>query len=116
IAPLPQYALGCVLLSMGRWSEALLRIEEALNRDPAAFVLHRVRGWAHLRMGQHAQAIEAFEQSVALSLRHHWFVADLGVAHAEAGHAGEARKLQEELVARSNSAFVSGLILSHIPI
>jgi hypothetical protein len=48
-------------------------------------------------------------------MRHPWLVGDLGVVHAETGNHDEARRLQDELLARSKATFVSPVALAVIP-
>jgi hypothetical protein len=55
------------------------------------------------------------EKGSALSMRHPWFIGELGAAYAASGKTSEAERLQEELLARSKTTFVSPLALSVIP-
>ena len=71
---------------------------------------------ARLCLEQYEQATAALERGAALSMRHPWLVGDLGVVHAAIGNHAEARRLQDELLARANATFVSPIALAVIPI
>ena len=116
IAALPAYALGLVYIGAGRYEDAVRVAERMLARDPAQAILYRVLGMARLCLGQHDEAIAALERGAALSMRHPWFVGDLGVAHAQKGEAAEARRLQEELLKRAQTSYISPMSLAVIPI
>jgi eukaryotic-like serine/threonine-protein kinase len=116
IAALPAYALGLVYLGTGRHEDALRVAERMLARDPAHAILYRVLGVARLCLGQYDEAAAAFERGAALSLRHPWFVGELGATRAAKGDLAEARRLQEELLARSHTTYISPMSLAVIPI
>jgi eukaryotic-like serine/threonine-protein kinase len=116
IAALPAYAHGLVLIGAARFEDAAKTAERVLARDPAQAILYRVLGVARLCLGQYAEATAALERGAALSMRHPWLVGDLGVVHAATGNHSEARRLQDELLARSQTTFVSPVALSVIPI
>lgn len=116
IAAVPVYALGIVLIGSGRYEEAITRAQDGLKRDPTSHLLYRVLGVAQLCQSRYEEAIAALEKGSALSMRHPWFVGELGAAYAASGKTSEAGRLQEELLARSKTTFVSPLALSVIPI
>ncbi len=116
IAALPAYALGLVYLGTGRYEEALHVAERVLARDPSHAILYRVLGVARLCLGQYDEAAVAFERGAGLSMRHPWFVGELGVTRAAKGDFAEARRLQEELLARSQTTYISPMSLAVIPI
>ncbi len=112
---LPVYSLGLVLVSAGRFQEAVECLEEGLDRDPGAFVLYRALGSAYLGVGDVDRAISSLERAMEVSARHPWVIADYGVALAKGGRLDEAQRLQGELVARRKSNYTSSTILSLIP-
>ena len=87
-----------------------------LARDPAHAILYRVMGMARLCLEQYDDAIAALERGSALSMRHPWFIGELGVARAAKGEIAEARRLQEELLKRSQTTYISPMSLAVIPI
>jgi len=116
IAALPAYALGLVYIGTGRHEEAVQVAERMLSRDPAHAILYRVVGVARFCLGQYDEAIAALDRGAALSMRHPWFVGELGATHAAMGDRAEARRLQEELLARSHTTYISPTSLAVIPI
>ncbi|HEX6095069.1 MAG TPA: protein kinase [Thermoanaerobaculia bacterium] len=116
IAALPAYAHGLVYIGTGRYEEALHVAERMLARDPSHAILYRVLGVAHLCLGHYEEATAAFERGAALSMRHPWFVGELGATRAAKGDLAEARRLQEELLARAQTTYISPMSLAVIPI
>ena len=116
IAMLPVYNLSLVLVCAGRHAEAVSRIQEALARDPSQSVLYRPLGVAYLSQSLYDSAIAALRKGTELSLRHPMFLAELGGAYVAAGNTADALKLQEELIARSHTTFVTPMLLSIIPL
>jgi serine/threonine-protein kinase len=116
IAALPAYALGLVYIGTGRHEDALRVAERMLAREPSHAILYRVLGVARLCLGQYDEATAALERGAALSMRHPWFVGELGATCAAKGDLAEARRLQEELLARSHTTYISPMSLAVIPI
>jgi serine/threonine protein kinase/Tfp pilus assembly protein PilF len=116
MAALPAYALGLVYIGTGRYEDAVHLAERMLARDPSQAILYRPLGVARLCLEQYDEATIALERGAALSLRHPWFVGELGVVRVAKGEPGEARRLQEELLARSHTTYISPMALSVIPI
>jgi hypothetical protein len=67
-------------------------------------------------LGRSAAATAAYETGVALSMRHPFLVAELGVIRAAAGDETEAMQLRDELLARSRTTYISPLALGAIPL
>jgi serine/threonine protein kinase len=116
MAALPAYALGLAYIGTGRYEDAMQVAERMLARDPSHAILYRVLGVAQLCLKRYDEATIAFEHGAALSLRHPWFVGELGAVRVAKGEPGEARRLQEELLARSHTTYISPMSLSVIPI
>jgi serine/threonine-protein kinase len=116
IAALPAYALGLAYIGTGRYDDAVQCAERMLARDPAQAILYRVLGVALLCLKKYDEAAAAAERGAELSMRHPWLVGELGVVHAATGNLVEARRLQDELLARSQVAYVSPMSLAVIPI
>jgi len=116
IAALPAYALGLAYIGTGQFDEAVKCAERMLVRDPAQAILYRVLGVARLSLREYDEAMAALERGAELSMRHPWLVGELGVVHAATGNSAEARRLQDELLARSQTTYVSPMSLAVIPI
>ena len=116
MAALPAYALGLVYICTGKYEEAAHLAERSLARDPAQVILYRVMGVARLMLKQYDEATTALERGAQLSMRHPYFLGELGAVRIARGDPAEARRLQEELVARSKSAYTSPMSLSVIPV
>jgi TolB-like protein/Tfp pilus assembly protein PilF len=116
MAALPAYALGLGYIGTGRYADAVACSERVLARDPAQAILYRVLGVARLCLHQYDQATAALERGAELSQRHPWLVGELGAVHAATGNFVEARRLQDELLARSQTTYVSPMALAVIPI
>ncbi len=116
MAMLPAYALGIVLVNVGRYDEVIARFEARLAQDPAQFLLYRILGVAYLCAGRHGEAVATLEKGTELSRRHPWFLAELGAAYAVAGRTEDAERVQEELVARANASYMSSISLASIPL
>ena len=65
---------------------------------------------------QYDEAAMALERGAQLSMRHPYFLGELGAVKIAKGDPAEARRLQEELLARSRSSFTSPMSLSVIPV
>ncbi|MEQ1729329.1 MAG: tetratricopeptide repeat protein, partial [Vicinamibacterales bacterium] len=113
---LPVYSLCMVLVNAGQPAAAIVRCEERLATSPSQFLLYRVLGVAYLCVGRRQDAIDALEKGCEMSRRHTWFVSELGVAYAMNGRREDAERLQEELLARSNLAWISPITLAAIPL
>jgi tetratricopeptide (TPR) repeat protein len=105
-----------VCIGTGRHEEAVHVAERMLARDPAHAILYRVIGVARFCLGQYDEAIAALERGAAMSMRHPWLVGELGATRAAQGDRAEARRLQEELLARSHTTYISPMSLAVIPI
>jgi len=115
MAPIPAYALGNVLICSGRYEAAVTCAETVLARDPTHALIYRILGIARLLLGQYDEASTALEMGARLSMRHPWFVGDLGIVEAAKGNRIGAERLQDELRARSQRTFVSPLAMAIIP-
>jgi serine/threonine protein kinase/tetratricopeptide (TPR) repeat protein len=112
----PAYALGLVLVCLGHNDEAIKRARDAMVRDPNSVLLRRIIGSALMGRGEFDEAVSELEQAVAFSGREAWLLSELGAAYIGAGKADQANRLQDEMLASSETTFVSGLVLSVIPL
>jgi tetratricopeptide (TPR) repeat protein len=115
ISTVAVYAVGLVLVCSGHFVEAAERMRAAIVRDPSSFLLQRVFGSALAGQQKYDEAIEVLERAVPLSGRHPGLLAELGAAYIGAGKLTEADRLQQELVDRSKTSYVSPLTMAVIP-
>jgi TolB-like protein len=97
----------------GRIEEAVAQARSTLDMYPTCLHAHYVLGWGALSEAGYSEAIEAFEQAVALSAD----VVSLGylaTAYARAGRTDDAGELLGELTARQTAGevpeFLFGLV------
>jgi tetratricopeptide (TPR) repeat protein len=64
------------------------------------------------RLGRHEQAIEALEHAVAVSGRHQWPLASLGVTLSACGRADDVAAIHDELNARARREYVMSSMLA----
>jgi tetratricopeptide (TPR) repeat protein len=87
-----------------RYELALVRCERVMALWPDFPESYRWAGKSLIAMGRFEDAIARLETAVHLSGRHLWSVLDLGLALLAGGRVEEARRLGDELIARSNAA------------
>jgi eukaryotic-like serine/threonine-protein kinase len=109
------YAVGLVLVCSGHYAEAVERMRAAIPRDPTSFLLQRVLGSGLAGQGKYDEAIEVLERAAPISGRLPGLLAELGAAYIGAGKLPEADRLQQELVDRSKTSYVSPLTMAVIP-
>jgi eukaryotic-like serine/threonine-protein kinase len=87
-----------------RYDQALVRCERVMALWPDFPESYRWAGKSLMAMGRIDDAVARLETAVHLSGRHVWSVMDLGLALLAGGRVDEARRLGDELVARSTVA------------
>jgi Flp pilus assembly protein TadD len=64
--------LGRVLLDTGRPEEALVRIDEAIDKDPGSNVAYRLKGRALDQLGRNGEAIESYREAIGINDHDAW--------------------------------------------
>ena len=64
--------LGRVLLDTGRPAEALVRIDEAIDIDPASNIACRLKGRALDQLGRKDEAIDSYREAISINDRDAW--------------------------------------------
>ncbi len=95
------------LMRAGRYEEALREAARIIELDPNYSRGQSVLGWAHLRMGRHAEGLAAMERAVAVSPGNTMFLAQLGQAYAMTGDPEKARTVLGELQRLAGEQYVS---------
>ena len=84
-----------------RYEQSLVVCDRTIGLFPDFPESYRWAGKSLMAMGRPVEAIERLETAVHLSGRHVWAMLDLGLAFLAMGRADDARRLGEELIARS---------------
>jgi TolB-like protein/DNA-binding winged helix-turn-helix (wHTH) protein/Tfp pilus assembly protein PilF len=97
---------GDALRTAGRYNLSIEQLQKSLEIDPNFAHAHFHLGMSYLRKVAFADAIGEFQKAVSLSPNVTDYKGGLGYAYAVAGNRAEARKLLEELKARSKQRYV----------
>jgi serine/threonine-protein kinase len=98
----------------GDYLRALAEQEALLARDPEFGMAHFFIGQAGIAAGDPRRAIDHLQRATAIVGDSPEIVATLAVAHAAAGDAGTARAIVAALGTRSQSEYVSPVLLAQI--
>jgi TolB-like protein len=112
--PLAAYPL--MMLANNLWIgqrpiEAEAMFLRALAIVPDTWQALRNVGLIQALDGRHADGIETLERALVISGRHPWVLTSLADAQMVAGHAEEARRLHEELLALSRTRYVQSIFI-----
>jgi TolB-like protein/Tfp pilus assembly protein PilF/DNA-binding winged helix-turn-helix (wHTH) protein len=108
--------LGYVFYTARQYDQATRAFQKALELEPD-YVYARVGlGWVYGEKKMYGEAISELEMAVNLGNRHDLIVASLGKVLAESGRKREARKLLEELKARSARRYISPCLIALVQI
>jgi len=99
--------LVTTLLRAGRYDQAVLRAEEAVELDAGQARARATLGWAYFLSGKQAEGLAELERAVAVSPGNTLWLGQLGQAYAMAGETERARQILCELEERAQSAYVS---------
>ena len=99
--------VATTLLRAGRYDQAVLRAEEAVELDPGQDRARATLGWAYLLSGRQAEGLAELERAVSLSLGNTLWLGQLGQAYAMAGQATRAREILRELEEHAQGAYFS---------
>jgi TolB-like protein/Flp pilus assembly protein TadD len=99
--------LVTALIRAGRYDEAIVSGEQAVELDAADDRARATLGWAYFLSGRREDGIAELERAVNLSHRRGLWLGQLGEAYGLAGRTAEARAILVELEARARSGHVS---------
>lgn len=99
--------IATTLLRAGRFEEAVLRAEDALELDPGQDRARATLGWAYFFSGRQDQGLAELEQAVSVSPENTLWLGQLGEAYGMAHKAAEAQRVLGELEERAKHAYVS---------
>jgi serine/threonine protein kinase/Tfp pilus assembly protein PilF len=92
-------AVNSVYMCAGRYAEAEALARRAAELSPGMWLAGRGLGMALGLQGKHEEAIPILEAALTVSGGHTWMISTLCHSHAWAGHAAEARRYHDMLVA-----------------
>jgi TolB-like protein/Tfp pilus assembly protein PilF len=112
----PSTNVGSTFLWARQYDRAIAECRRALEMDPDLPHAHFGLGLAYTLRGDFREGIRELRVAVRLSRRNPGYLSRLGHAYAAAGKEREARKVLEELQARSRRQYVSpvGIALVHL--
>jgi serine/threonine-protein kinase len=113
LSPMSAGLLAVGLYSAGRYSDALVHAQRAVQLVPN-WNSYRMLGTVYAASGRHQEAIAVLDTAVQLSGRHPWTLMPLARALAEAGDTARAVSLFDELVARSRQEYVHPSVIGVI--
>jgi TolB-like protein/Tfp pilus assembly protein PilF len=95
------------LLRAGKYDQAVIAAEEAVELDPDYDRARATLGWAYFFNGRKDEGLVELERAVSASRGNTLWLGQLGEAYAMAGNAAKAREILRELEERARSAYVS---------
>jgi tetratricopeptide (TPR) repeat protein len=95
------------LLRAGRYEQALVRAQEAVEIDPGHGRTRATLGWAYFLSGKKAEGLAELERAVSVSPTQTLWLAQLGEAYGLAGDTQKARDVLRQLEERAKTAYVS---------
>jgi TolB-like protein/class 3 adenylate cyclase/Tfp pilus assembly protein PilF len=108
---LSHHILSIIFLNAGKFEEGVRSSQMAIELDPESFLGYRGLGLNLAKLGQFGPAIEALKKAVMLSARHPMPMVELSWVYSLAGRLSDSKQLLNELLDRSKTEFISGLLL-----
>jgi adenylate cyclase len=105
-------SLATVYLCFGKFEEARMISQNAIEIEPNSFISYSCLGMALYGLGKYDEAIEASKLSVTYSGRHQYPLLELSWLYSKGDNIAEAEKILDELILRSKTEFISGISLS----
>lgn len=106
--------LATAYLRAGRYDQAVLRAEEAVELEPEYDRSRATLGWAYFLSGREAEGVAELERAVSMSGRSTLWLGQLGKAYAMAGNKGKAREILGEMEERARTGYVSPYHLAYV--
>ncbi|MGH7710466.1 MAG: tetratricopeptide repeat protein, partial [Gemmatimonadaceae bacterium] len=104
--------IGVIAYFARDYAEARRQLAATLDLDPNFSVAHWGQGLVHEQLGEHAQAIAAFEKAMAIAGRGRNTLASLGHVLAVSGRRAEAEAILKELTGRGASGPIQPYMLA----
>jgi serine/threonine-protein kinase len=95
------------LLRAGRFGEAIVAAEEAVEFEPTYGRARATLGWAYFLSGREAEGLEHLKAAVSLTASSTMWLGQLGQAYAMVGEAAKAREILRELEQCATTRYIS---------
>lgn len=102
------------LLRAGRYDQAVLRAEVAVELDPDYDRARATLGWAYFLSGRADAGLAQLERAVSASPNSTLWLGQLGHAYALAGHTEKALEIVDELEKRARTGYVSPFHFAYV--
>jgi|KBSSwiStaDraftv2_1062776.scaffolds.fasta_scaffold14148_5 TolB-like protein/class 3 adenylate cyclase/Tfp pilus assembly protein PilF len=99
--------LSWTMYTAGKFDEALAIAQTGIELDANSFLSHRLAGLACIGLNRNEEAIETFKNLAKISGRHQHSITGLIWAYCNDKNFEEARKLMDELRARSVTEYIT---------
>ena len=99
--------LSWTMYTAGKFDEALAIAQTGIELDANSFLSHRLAGLSYIRLNRNEEAIETFKNLAKISGRHQHSITGLIWAYCNDKNFEEARKLMDELRARSVTEYIT---------
>ena len=103
--------LSWTMYTAGKFDEALAIAQTGIELDANSFLSHRLAGLACIGLNRNEEAIETFKNLAKISGRHQHSITGLIWAYCNDKNFEEARKLMDELRARSVTEYITSTYL-----
>ncbi|MHC4541102.1 MAG: protein kinase domain-containing protein [Planctomycetota bacterium] len=113
VSAVVNYDLGIICFHAGQFDRAISASKRALEMDPSLIYAHVTIGDAYRGKSMYEQALIEFQKEREDSRRAHaWAEVGIGHVYAKMGKPGEAQKVLDNLLERSEQEYVSPFILA----
>jgi adenylate cyclase len=102
------------LLRAGRYDEAVVQAEAAVDVDTGYDRARATLGWAYFLSGRHGEGLTELEAAVSVSGGNTMWLGQLGEAYAMAGNTEKAREILRDLEERAKTGFVSPYHIAYV--
>jgi TolB-like protein/class 3 adenylate cyclase len=108
---LSHHILSIIFVNAGKYEEGVRSSQMAIELDDNSFLGYRGLGLNLAKLGRYDEAIEALKRAVMLSARHPMPMVELSWVYSLVGRLLDSQRLLDELLVRSKTEFISGLLL-----
>ncbi|HTO77997.1 MAG TPA: protein kinase [Thermoanaerobaculia bacterium] len=105
--------MGFLYQSAGRFDDAIADCHKTLDLDPDQLLALWISGISYSHLGRHEEAIAALERATRVT-RDTYYAGCLGYAYGRAGREADARRILDELMARSAAEYVAPVFFTWI--
>ncbi|HMU61918.1 MAG TPA: protein kinase [Gemmatimonadales bacterium] len=99
--------LASALLRAGRFEEAVVAAQHAVELDPQYGRARATLGWAYLKTGRTEEGLAELEQGAALTQHDPMFLGQLGEAYGLTGRVEQARDVLRKLTEHAHQEYVT---------